>query len=103
MSTLFKRPRAEQDLLEIWLYIAADNPEKADEVLDAIDLALQLLAQTPTLGTQRIYNRSELATMRMCPVPRFRHYLIFYQPLPDRDGIEVIRVLHGSRDLPALF
>jgi toxin ParE1/3/4 len=28
-------------------------------------------------------------------------YLVFYLPLPD--GIEVIRVLHGSRDLDRLF
>jgi toxin ParE1/3/4 len=29
------------------------------------------------------------------------NYLIFYKPLPD--GIEVLRVLHGARDLPPFF
>ena len=28
-------------------------------------------------------------------------YLIFYRPLPD--SIEVVRVAHGSRDLPSIF
>ncbi len=31
----------------------------------------------------------------------FRKYLVFY--IPRSDGIEVVRVLHGARDLPAIF
>jgi toxin ParE1/3/4 len=30
-----------------------------------------------------------------------RNYVIFYQPIPD--GIEVLRVLHGARDIPRAF
>jgi toxin ParE1/3/4 len=29
------------------------------------------------------------------------HYLIFYFPL--EDGVDIIRVLHGSRDIESLF
>ena len=29
------------------------------------------------------------------------NYAIFYRPL--EDGIEVIRIIHGARDLPKLF
>jgi plasmid stabilization system protein ParE len=32
---------------------------------------------------------------------RFEEYLIFYQPF--EDSIEILRVVHGSRDLRALF
>jgi toxin ParE1/3/4 len=43
--------------------------------------------------------RSDLATaLRSWPLD---NYLIFYKPLPD--GIEVLRVLHGARDLPPFF
>ncbi|MGH9438287.1 MAG: type II toxin-antitoxin system RelE/ParE family toxin, partial [Terriglobia bacterium] len=35
------------------------------------------------------------------PVKDFPKYLIFYRPI--RDGIEVVRVIHGARDIPALF
>jgi toxin ParE1/3/4 len=39
--------------------------------------------------------------MRRFPVSRFDNYLIFY--LPHENGIDVIRVLHGARDLDRLF
>jgi toxin ParE1/3/4 len=29
------------------------------------------------------------------------NYIIFYRPIDD--GIEVVRILHGARDLPPLF
>ena len=32
---------------------------------------------------------------------RFDEFLIFYQPF--NDHIEILRVVHGSQDLPALF
>jgi plasmid stabilization system protein ParE len=31
----------------------------------------------------------------------FRNYLVFYRPI--RDGIEVLTVLHGARDLHAVL
>jgi toxin ParE1/3/4 len=42
-----------------------------------------------------------LAGMRRVPVTGFEYYLIFY--LPHEGGIDVIRVLHGARDLDSLF
>jgi plasmid stabilization system protein ParE len=36
--------RAEQDLIEIWTYIAADNPRAADRLLDRIDEARKVLS-----------------------------------------------------------
>jgi hypothetical protein len=30
-----------------------------------------------------------------------RNYLVLYRPLPD--GVEILRVIHGARDIPALF
>jgi toxin ParE1/3/4 len=37
----------------------------------------------------------------MWPIGGFEKYLIFYLPLPD--GIDVIRVVHGARDIERLF
>ena len=39
-------------------------------------------------------------------VPKLRsfpvgNYVIFYQPISD--GVEIVRVLHGSRDIESLF
>ena len=36
MPRILKRPEAESDLDEIWLYIAQDNPQNVDKFLDHI-------------------------------------------------------------------
>ena len=95
MARVLKRPLAENDLDEIWLYIAQDNPDSADALLDKIEERCQALAQFPFIGT----NRDELMPdLRSLPVG---NCLIFYMPI--EDGIVVVRVLHGMRDVDALF
>jgi toxin ParE1/3/4 len=60
-----------------------------------VDLKLRLLAEQPNIGRVR----DELAKdMRSFPLGR---YVIFYVVLPN--GIEVVRVLHGARDLAVIF
>lgn len=39
--------------------------------------------------------------MRVSPVQRSKWFAVFYLPLPD--GIRVVRVLHTSRDIAAIF
>jgi toxin ParE1/3/4 len=95
MPRVLKRPQAEADFDDIWWYIAQDNPDAADRLLDAIDERCNLLAQFPLVGT----SRDELIPgLRSTPVGS---YLVFYLPLDD--GIEVLRVLHASRDIDSLF
>ena len=40
-----------------------------------------------------------VADLRFWPIKRYRNYLVMYRPLDD--GVEIIRVLHGARDLAA--
>jgi toxin ParE1/3/4 len=95
MPVILKRPRAQSDLVEIWDYIADDSEARADAFLDRIDQKFRTLAQRPGLGRAR----DELAEgLRSFPVGR---YVVFYRPLPE--GIEIVRVLHGARDLTAAF
>jgi len=95
MAAIRRTPEAERDLLTIWLSIAQDSPRAADGVLDILDEKFRLLAGQPALGP----SREDLADgLRMFPTGR---YLIFYRPAPD--GIDVIRVLHSARDIPARF
>ena len=45
---------AEQDLLETWLYVAADaSVERADRLLEAIGQRFDLLAEHPRMGRRR--------------------------------------------------
>ena len=95
MGNVRRSPLAEQDLREIWRYIAADNPDAADRLLHKIDSKLEQYAAQPAMGAPR---DSLAPGLRSFPVGR---YLVFYRPIPD--GIEVARILHGARDLPRLF
>jgi toxin ParE1/3/4 len=95
MAVILKRPRAKTDLAEIWDYIAEDSEARADAFIEMIDQKFQALAAQPNMGR----GRDELAkNLRSLPIGR---YVVFYLPIPG--GVEIIRVLHGSRDLDALF
>jgi toxin ParE1/3/4 len=95
VSKVLRKPQAEADLIEIWTYIAQDSLTRADKLLDEIDEKSQILAHSPLIGKAR----DELGPkIRSFPIG---NYVLFYQPI--EDGIEIIRVLHGARDIAALF
>ena len=63
--------------------------------MDRLDEEYRLLATQPMMGRAR----DELASgVRSFP---FGRYVVFYAPLDD--GIDIVRVLHGSRDIDAIF
>ena len=95
MARIIRAPAAESDALEIWSYIAEDDPQAADRLLDRIDEMVR------TIGTQSQLGKSveELApNVRFVPIGS---YLIFYRPADD--GVEIVRLLHGARDITAEF
>ena len=95
MPIIVKRPKALSDLAQIWDYIADDSEERADAFIATIDAKFQTLSQHPAMGRRR----EELAPgLRSFPVGR---YLIFYVALTN--GVDIVRVLHGSRDIATLF
>lgn len=95
MPVVLRTSQAHLDFVEIAVRIAEDNPIAADRWLETIDEKCRLLATMPEMGRKR----PELAPeLRSLPVG---NYIIFYRPI--RDGIDVIRVLHGAQDLPAIF
>jgi toxin ParE1/3/4 len=85
---LFTRShRAEEDLIEIWTFIAQDNVG-ADE-------ACGQLAEHPLMGPARPDLAAELRYFIV------GSYLILYREAPA--GVEIVRVVHGARHLPTLF
>lgn len=95
MPRIVRTPQANDDLFAIWGYIAERNLPAADALIRRIDETLKTIASTPGIGQQQDQYRPGL---RCFPVGV---YLIFYLTLDE--GIEVIRVLHGARDIPSLF
>jgi len=86
---------AENDLFEIWAYIAADNITAADHLESEVFDACGRLAEYPQLG----HARRDLTDK---PVRFFSvrgTYMIVYDPASD--PLEIIRILHGARDATA--
>ena len=97
MSSLRRTSRANEDLLDIWAYIAIEQetPERADYVLRELDSVANTLSENPLLGQKADQFRPGLRMF--CKW----NYILFYEPLDD--GILVYRVLHGARSLEELF
>jgi plasmid stabilization system protein ParE len=92
---ILRAPEAKQDLLDIWAYIACESaPSIADAFLARIEGAMEIVAFAPYIGRER---PEFIGRPRSIPV---RPYMIFYEPLPEGDGITVWRVMHGHRDFP---
>ena len=96
MPEVIFAPLAVEDLDEIWDYIAQDNVEAANRVIDGISEVCQTLATQPEMGLRRPEFAS--GSLRSFVVSNF---IVFYRPVDD--GIEVARVVHGSRDINRLF
>lgn len=84
---------------EIYSYIADFNPHAAWKVIDAAFETFQTLADSPLLGTN--YRGTTLAGLRFFPVKDYRTYLVFYKPFGD--GVLIVHVFHGARDLKSLL
>ena len=91
MRTVVRTTEAEEDLIGIWIYIARDNPAAADATLRGIDEKFSMLAENPRIGRALPELRKG---MRRWP---FGEYLILYREIPE--GVEIVRVVHGARDL----
>lgn len=87
-------PLARSDLQDIHDYIAADNPKVARQYLNILKQKCQQLAESPGPGLQR----EEYDDLYRFPVG---NYLIFYRPTAE--GIDVIRILHGARDIERII
>ena len=95
MPKLIVSPRAEEDLEEIWTFVAGRDMEAADRLIGSITSQFDHLLAYPEAGRAR---HDLLVNLRSFPV---KNYIIFYQPTDD--GIEIFRVLHGARDIQGEF
>ena len=96
MARLTITAHARADLYEIHSYIAKDNPKAAGHFVKRLRFKARQLAETPGMGRSRAEDlRPGLLSF---PVGQ---YIIFYCEQPD--GIVLIRIIHGSRDLNTLF
>ena len=95
MPRVLRTVQSRTDFDEIWDFIAEDSVTAADRLIRLLEETIYLLAGSPRLGRERPELWPEV---RSFPVG---NYVIFYRPLPD--GITLLRVLHGARDIQTDF
>ena len=85
---------AQHDIEDIGFYVALDDHEAARRLIDRFFETFATLADFPDMGRKRD-EFPELRSFALKP------YVIFYRQV--QNGIEIARVLHGSRDVYSLF
>jgi toxin ParE1/3/4 len=84
-------PSAETDLESIGDYIAMENPRRAYTFVQEIRNRCEKLSQFPEQARRLIERRDDIRILT------FKNYVILYSN--SRDGVMIIRIVHGARDL----
>lgn len=94
MPTAVWAPKAETDLEDILYYIRVERerPLVAQRIGEEIFAAAEHHASMPTVGSRYFATPADWRYFQ------HKRWLIFFQPHPR--GIEIMRVVDGSRDLP---
>ena len=90
MSQVFYQRVAKADLIDVWLFIAADNVAAADAYIDRLQQVCVLIAENPLMGSDRTDIAESVNSFAV------DDYVIYYE-LHDK-GITVLRVWHAARD-----
>ena len=86
---------AAEDLKDIWDYVAPHGVNSAGKLIREINRKFILLRDNPLVGREQ---NQFLVGLRSFVV---KDYFIFYMPIDN--GIDVLRVLHSSRDIESIF
>jgi toxin ParE1/3/4 len=90
-----------EDLPSIYAFIARDNPNAAERVLEATRQTFELIAREPGCGVIYPVRNAKLRDVRMLPISGYPNYLVFHRV--EADAVRVLYVVHGARHLPRLF
>lgn len=91
-SSIFRRPLAEEDLIDIWLYTYENwNEDQANRYLNTLENAFKLIAESPLICRER---EEFLPPVR---IHTCAQHLIVYQKVDS--GIDILRILHRSMDI----
>jgi toxin ParE1/3/4 len=89
------RPLAQSDIAETYAFMAQRSVDDAEHWLSSVEEQCQMLAEMPEMGRQRYELPGKLRSFLV------GKYILFYRPITD--GVEIVRVVHGSRDIEKLF
>ena len=96
------KPKADRDLDDYADYLAEQaSLDVALRFFDAAYSTFALIATQPNMGWRSRIKYPGLEALRVFRVAGFEHMLILYRTLPE--GVDILRVIHGSRNLRALL
>lgn len=96
MTTLTYLPSFEADALDIWLYVAQDNPSAADRLVDRLYKRCEILRAHPNAGPLRPDIAMDCRQLVETPM------LVLYRVVGDE--VQLVRALYQGRNLnPDLF
>lgn len=96
---IIPREQASRDVDEaVTFYLREAGEAVAMGFVDVLEKAYGHIARYPATGSPRYAHELNLPGLRAWPLTRYPQ-LVFYVELPDH--IDVWRVLHGQRDIPA--
>jgi len=95
MAQVTRTRLAQQDLEEILDHLDQQGGDAAERFAGKFDEACELHASYPLIGVGATEYAANLRQFTVW------NYAIFYRPVPG--GIEVIRIIHGARDIPRIF
>jgi plasmid stabilization system protein ParE len=98
---ILKRRKAVSSIIEQANWISDESPDSAFRFLEAVDETFALLLQNPEMGRQYQSISRRLAEVRVWRVSGFEKILIFYRP--HAKGIEILDLIHSSRDLSPIL
>ena len=92
--------QANADLREIGFWLRLDSESVGKRFVVAVRATADDLAAFPLGGTEVRFGDATIRSCRWALVRGFRNHMLIYRIVPD--GIEVVRLIHGSRDLDEL-
>jgi toxin ParE1/3/4 len=73
-----KKPQAERDIEECFVYIAEDNLDIAVHFLVAVEESIDEISRNPLIGAKREFKILQSLNVRMLLVKNFSNYQIYY-------------------------
>ena len=96
MTLLSYTPKARQDLTDIALQIAADDPAVAFQFVDGLETHCAHLVRHPLMGRPRSEFGSAIRSFAHPP------YTVYYRYNEATDEVEILHVRHGRRRDPRI-
>lgn len=90
-----------RDVVAIATRIGNDDPNAAERFLNAFDAACRTLTRVTDWGSRFESDDPRHENIRLVAIPTFHNYVMFYRKRGDT--MEILRVIHGARDLPTAF